>query len=251
LIRVSKNFFFMLYILTITGIVAFGPYIDSDLTVFVFVVVGWMISVGLHEFGHAYVAWRGGDYTMPAKGYLNIDPLHYADPFNSLILPVIFTILGGIGLPGGAVYIERNLIRSKVGQSLMSAAGPLANLAMLAVLSIPFILGLDRSTGSSLLWGAVALLAFFQATAIVINLIPLPGLDGFGIIEPFLPRAIQEKAEQTRGLLVLGLFVLILAVPPISRAISGTALSVVTAFQIDFDWIIIGLHKFRFWQSMM
>ena len=64
MVRFSKNFFFLLYIAAITAIVAFRPFIDSDLTVFVFVVVGWMLSLGLHEFGHAFVAWKGGDYTM-------------------------------------------------------------------------------------------------------------------------------------------------------------------------------------------
>ncbi|MBP0574044.1 hypothetical protein J8J27_25425, partial [Mycobacterium tuberculosis] len=100
------------------------------------------------------------------------------------VFPVIIILLGGIGLPGATVYIERSLIRTPAMQSLMSAAGPAMNLVVLAILAVPFLIGLPGSIGSPLLWSAVALLAFFQATAIVLNLIPLPGLDGFGVIEP-------------------------------------------------------------------
>jgi Zn-dependent protease len=249
-VRFSKNFFFLLYIAAITATVAYGPFIDSDLTVFVFVVVGWMLSLGLHEFGHAFVAWKSGDYTMPGKGYLAIDPLRYADPFNSIVFPVLIILLGGIGLPGASVYIERSLIRTRAQLSLMSAAGPIMNLIVLGLLSIPFALGLPGTAGSPLLWSAVALLAFFQATAVVLNLIPLPGLDGFGVLAPWLPASIREAAERLGAFLVLGLFVLIMAVPQVARTINLTSLYIVSFFGIDPTLIFIGISKFRFWENM-
>lgn len=249
MVRVSHNFFFLLYIAAVTGIIAFAPFIDSDLTVFVFVVVGWMLSLGLHEFGHAYVAWKGGDYTMPAKGYLSIDPLRYADPVNSIIFPVIIILLGGIGLPGAAAYIERSLIRTPLLTSLMSAAGPAMNLVVLAVLAIPFALGLPGHIGSDLFWCAVALLAFFQATAFVLNMIPLPGLDGFGILEPWLPAHLRETAERVGAMLLILLFVVIMMVPQVSRTISMTSLYITTWAGIDPGYIVVGLGKFRFWQA--
>lgn len=250
MVRFSKNFFFLLYIAAITAIVAFGPFIDSDLTVFVFVVVGWMLSLGLHEFGHAFVAWKGGDYTMPAKGYLAIDPLRYADPFNSIVFPVLIILLGGIGLPGASVYIERSLIRSRAMQSLMSAAGPAMNLVVLVLLALPFLLGLPGTAGSALFWSAVALLAFFQATAIVLNLIPLPGLDGFGVIEPWLPAGIRDVAIRAGGIPVLILFVLIMSVPQVARLITMNSLRIVDAVGVDPSYIVLGLDKFRFWENL-
>ena len=80
---------------------------------FIVVTVLWVFSVCLHEFGHALVAYYGGDYTVRDKGYLTLNPLHYTHPLYSLLLPVLFMMLGGIGLPGGAVYIERDLLRSR------------------------------------------------------------------------------------------------------------------------------------------
>ena len=78
---------------------------------FVIVTVLWVFSVCLHEFGHALVAYRGGDYTVREKGYLTMNPLHYTDPLFSILMPLLFLAMGGIGLPGGAVYIERQLLR--------------------------------------------------------------------------------------------------------------------------------------------
>jgi Zn-dependent protease len=81
---------------------------------FYIVTVGWIFSVCLHEFGHAWVAYKGGDVTVRDKGYLTFNPLKYTDPVFSFILPILFMALGGIGLPGGAVYINRHLLRSTV-----------------------------------------------------------------------------------------------------------------------------------------
>ena len=70
---------------------------------FVFVVFGWLVSLCLHEFGHAYTAWRYGDQDVEVRGYLTLNPLKYANPLLSLGVPLLFIALGGIGLPGGAV----------------------------------------------------------------------------------------------------------------------------------------------------
>ena len=74
---------------------------------FAIVLFGWIFSLCLHEFSHALVAYYGGDYTVREKGYLTFNPLKYTHPVFSIILPLVFLLLGGIGLPGGAVYIER------------------------------------------------------------------------------------------------------------------------------------------------
>ena len=74
--------------------------------VFVLVVAGWLVSLCLHEFGHAYTAWRFGDHDVAVRGYLTLNPLKYSNPMLSLGLPLLFIALGGIGLPGGAVYVR-------------------------------------------------------------------------------------------------------------------------------------------------
>src|SRR5512143_478968 len=103
---------------------------------FLVVIIGWIFSLCLHEFSHALVAYYGGDYTVREKGYLTFNPFKYTHPLFSLVLPMLFLLMGGIGLPGGAVYIERRLIRSKFWLSAMSLAGPMSNLLLAIILGV-------------------------------------------------------------------------------------------------------------------
>ena len=103
------------------------------LTFFV-VLIGWIFSLCLHEFSHALVAYLGGDTTVKDKGYLTFNPLKYTHPVYSLLLPLLFLVMGGIGLPGGAVYIETWRLRSRNWMSVVSLAGPTANLILAIIL---------------------------------------------------------------------------------------------------------------------
>ena len=103
--------------------------------VFLFVTAGWIVSLCLHEYAHARTALHSGDISIGAKGYLTLNPLKYTHAAAvSIVLPVIFVIMGGIGLPGGAVFIERHRIRGGWRHSLISAAGPLTNVLFALVL---------------------------------------------------------------------------------------------------------------------
>jgi len=92
--------------------------------VFPFVAAGWLISLCLHEFGHAIVAYRSGDLSVRDKGYLTLDPLRYTNLQFSILWPLVFLAIGGIGLPGGAVYVNMGVLRSPGHRTLVSAAGP-------------------------------------------------------------------------------------------------------------------------------
>jgi Zn-dependent protease len=151
--------------------------------VFIFVIFGWLVSLCLHEFGHAYTAWRYGDHDVEVRGYLTLNPLKYSSPLLSLGLPVLFIALGGIGLPGGAVYVRTSWMTPRQ-RTRVSLAGPFANV-VLAVL----LLALTRllyDPDHSVFWAGVAFLGFLQVTAVILNLLPIPGLDGYGALEPHL-----------------------------------------------------------------
>ncbi len=90
--------------------------------------IGWILSVVLHEFAHGIVAYWGGDYTIRERGGLTLNPLQYIDPVMSIALPALFLLMGGIPLPGGATYIRNDLLRSRLWQSAVSLAGPAMNL---------------------------------------------------------------------------------------------------------------------------
>lgn len=179
-----------------------------------FIMGGWIVSVALHEFGHASVAYWGGDESVEEKGYLTLNPLKYSNPILSIILPVVMLLMGGIGFPGGAVYINIYALRKPNYRSWVSAAGPLANLLLVIFLALPF----DNIPFSFFFWlapepflMALAFLAFLQITAILLNLLPIPGLDGFGILELFLPRELVQFSTFVRpfGFFILYLFIFI------------------------------------------
>ena len=216
---------------------------------FAFVAVGWILSVVVHEFAHAFVAWKAGDHTIVEKGYLSLDPLKYTDLQTSLILPLIALAVGGIGFPGGAVYLREDLMRSKRGRALASLAGPLGTLTVLVVLAV--CLAADRAFGveTSALSRAAAFLAFLQAFALVLNLLPLPGLDGFGVIRPYLPEAVQQQAQRLGGLVFIGLFLAIFFVPGVSHALYAVVLTITDLFGIARQDIGAGIGAFRFWEA--
>jgi len=113
----------------------------------VFVIDGWIVSLCAHEFAHAFMADLGGDRSVRGNGYLSFNPLKYTHPLLSIIMPLIFMMLGGIGLPGGAVYVQTQRLRGPKWESAVSFAGPAASALMAVMFALPFTLrlfNLDR-----------------------------------------------------------------------------------------------------------
>ena len=160
--------------------------------VFLLVFGGWIVSVCLHEFAHAYTAYRAGDRSVESAGYLTLNPFKYTHPLLSIVLPLYFIAQGGIGLPGGAVYLHPHAFRSRAQRSLASAVGPLTNLVFAIVLlrvasGRVHLVGFNVYGGAHVaFWAGLSFLGFLQISAAILNLLPIPGLDGYGIIEPYL-----------------------------------------------------------------
>jgi Zn-dependent protease len=211
---------------------------------FIVVLVGWVFSLCLHEFSHALVAYYGGDTTVKDKGYLTFNPLKYTHPLYSIVLPLVFLLLGGIGLPGGAVYIETWRLRSPAWRSAVSLAGPASN-AVLALL-LGFALQILHPPSSGI-WPGVAFLAFLQVTAVVLNLIPLPPFDGYGVIEPFLPDGIRSTLAQTRGYLSLLVLIVLWSSQAVSNAFWGFVGLLAQGVGVPLHLAALGLQLFRFW----
>ncbi|MGH7763614.1 MAG: Clp protease N-terminal domain-containing protein [Candidatus Dormibacteraceae bacterium] len=189
----------------------------------IFVTAGWITSLCIHEFGHALVAYLGGDRAVATSGYLTLNPLRYTNVLLSLVLPVIFLLLGGIGLPGGAVYINHTVLRSKAWDTAVSVAGPVGTLLCGLLVAAPFYLpGLNTvALGRLEFYEALAFLAFIEAIALVLNLLPIPGLDGFGILRPWLPYSVQDYAVRFGQMAIIGVFIVLWFVPPVSSAFFG------------------------------
>jgi len=182
--------------------------------------IGWIMSVTLHEFAHGLVAWWGGDFTIRERGGLTLNPLQYVDPVNSFLLPIVFMLIGGIPLPGAVTYVRTDLLRSRRWQSAVSLAGPGMNFLLFLILVIP----LHPKVGwvdpfDVMAWSDVQIfvgaMCWLQFLAVIFNLVPIPPLDGFGAIAPYLDNETRLKltTPPTSTILFLVYFMLIIGIP--------------------------------------
>ena len=215
---------------------------------FIIVTVLWIFSVCIHEFGHAWAAYRGGDYTVREKGYLTLNPIHYTHPVYSLLMPVVFMILGGIGLPGGAVYIERHLLKSRAWDTWVSLAGPAMNVPMVLIISLCFKIGLLPPTADHLASVALGLLLQLEVSAIILNLLPIPPLDGFQALAPWLPEHVRERAYAFSNQTLWILFLALWYIQPLNIAFWSVVDGVSSALGVPPYLAYAGWESFRFWK---
>jgi Zn-dependent protease len=223
-----------------------GPQAKTPLT-FAFVLAGWILAVMGHEFAHAFTAHLGGDTTVREKGYLSFDPRRYGDLGTSLVIPLIALALGGIGFPGGAVWLRNDLMRGPFWRAAASLAGPAATLLILALLA--YVLNLwSRAAFPDMLFAGLAMLAFLQATALILNLLPLPGLDGFNALKPFLPKAWGPDLRRFEGLSMLLLLAALFLIPGLSDQLFGAAVALAAALGVPPQAMQAGWDAFHFWR---
>jgi Zn-dependent protease len=213
--------------------------------VFTFVVAGWVVSLCLHEFAHAFTAWHFGDHGVELRGYLTLNPLKYAHPLLSIGLPVLFIAIGGIGLPGGAVYLRTSWM-TKAQKSLVSLAGPVTNLVFAVLLLVLTRLLWDPE--HSVFWAGMAFLGFLEVTGFVLNMLPIPGLDGYSALEPHLSPETQRALAPAKQ---WGFFILLILL--IAPGLNQWFWDIVLWF-FDFSGVPRGLVGFgssltRFWSA--
>ncbi|MEV8345279.1 site-2 protease family protein [Streptomyces niveus] len=247
--RISPVFLGIAAVMAVTGWAVWTDFAaDARIAVFLFVTSAWIVSLCLHEYAHARTALHSGDISIGAKGYLTLNPLKYTHALLSIVLPVLFVIMGGIGLPGGAVFIERSRIRGRWRHSLISAAGPLTNLLFAAVCTAPFWLGL--LDGVPLVFRfALAFLALLQVTAAILNFLPVPGLDGYGVIEPWLSRKFRAQVEPFAPFGLLAVIAVVLFIPGVNRAFFDGIDAILSGLGVSDQETYCGQNYYRFWTT--
>lgn len=157
---------------------------NLNLVQIVFFVLAVFVSIGFHEFAHAWSAYELGDPTARQMGRLTLNPIAHLDPLGALM--IIYMAIGGRGLGWGKpVPVNPYNLRGnpRVSMGLTSAAGPFSNLVLAALAAIPLRLGVNLpGLLSTFLWTLVVT----NVGLAVFNLIPLPPLDGFGLLQGLL-----------------------------------------------------------------
>jgi Zn-dependent protease len=255
----SPVFVGIIAIFVVSAVLTWTKYGNVSFDVFLFVISGWLISLCLHEYSHAVSAYFSGDLTVAERGYLRLNPLKYTHPLLSIVLPVIVVILGGIGLPGGAVWVDHRYINSKIKDSLISAAGPLTNVILAVVAAAPFLLGFGPEvidTGARVFvytdhaefWQALSALAFLQVTASVLNFLPIPGLDGGSILRPWLSPEYRRAWDMFAPFGFLLLFVALWQTS-LSKYFYAVVVWLSELIGLDTTLISNGLDLLRFWSN--
>lgn len=247
-VRPSPLFFAILVLTAAAGWLTTADIGFPRVAIFVFILGAWTLSVIFHEFAHAFLAWRGGDRSVPQRGYLTLDPRTYTHPVMSFAIPLFFIIMGGIGLPGGAVLLNRAVLSDRRA-SVVALAGPFTNLAI-GLISLSLV-GFDVVDGTSVpyLASAVAFFGFLQIAVFVLNMLPVPGFDGYAAVEPLLSPATQQlmRPVATYGPLIA--ILVIWRVEPVADAFWGAVTFITAGLGVELQEWSCGLLQFRFWDS--
>ncbi len=163
--------------------------------------IALILSVSVHEFGHAWAATRLGDPLPRAQGRLTLNPVRHVDPIGTLLVPIMMLMfhipLLGWGRPvqTNPQNYTRRLSRA-TGHMLVALAGPAMNMLMAAFVSLLVVAGaragfMNPAFGSML----VSHLVVLNLILLFFNLLPIPPLDGGAVLAWFLPRSMQGVVD--------------------------------------------------------
>jgi len=184
-----------------------------------------MFSICLHEFSHAYVAFRLGDDTAAQEGHLSMNPMIQMGPISLIILFVI-------GFAWGAVPVNPRNFEHRRDMMLVALAGPLANLflCILAGIVLTFIaVPLGNGTIPKEVFTFFYTLGVMNALLFIFNLIPLPVLDGYKILSYFVPHCENIDSGMAGNITLMGMMVMFMT-PPLMKGLWDAADGLLNVF---------------------
>lgn len=159
-----------------------------------YVAMTLIVAFTLHEFAHAFVAYKFGDDTAKRQGRLTLNPMQHLDPLGTLL---IFIIGFGWARP---VPVNRFFFKNpRLAGILVSIAGPLSNLFLVIVAFLFWYICLATGWAAQLPSNVIEFLNIFidlNLVLFIFNLLPIPPLDGYRIIEDLAPNNIRAKMTQ-------------------------------------------------------
>jgi Zn-dependent protease len=158
-----------------------------------------LVAFPIHEFAHAFTAYRLGDPTPKYDGRLTLNPLAHLDVFGSILI-----LVAGLGWAKPVRFNPGSLkMDPKLGSMIVAAAGPISNmllavfLAWLWQLLTPLLISVGV-TGVGSLWPLVTTFVYINVALFFFNLIPLAPLDGFTVLRGLLPYHLAYQLDRIR-----------------------------------------------------
>ena len=141
-----------------------------------------IISIGLHEFGHAWMADLRGDPLPRMQGRVTLNPFAHADPIGTIAIPAVMIFLSpGFGLIGWGKPVQISLPNPqtrRMDDIYITLAGPAMNLVLCFVFAVIGGLGNFDPKTQEVVIDFLRMVIILNASLVVFNLIPLPPLDG-------------------------------------------------------------------------
>jgi Zn-dependent protease len=206
-----------------------------------FYVIAFVVSVSVHEFGHAFVADRLGDRIPRLQGRLTLSPIAHIDAVGTLAVPLLGALVPGLPLFAWGKPVQTNpanytrRLSPRTGSMLVAAAGPFMNLVLAVVASIAIVALTHAGVLSpSLQKALIGYIVVLNLVLMFFNLIPLGPLDGAAVLAGLLPPSMQRIAELNRkyGMLIL----LVLFLSP-SMGLPGLRLIMAPAYRLIGAWV--------------
>lgn len=167
-----------------------------------------LFAVSFHESAHGWVAWKCGDPTAKDLGRISLNPLKHIDPVGSVLVPAVLAFTGA-PVFGWAKPVPVALARTREPRSanlLISAAGPASNLLFAAVAAAAALaIRPEGDVTSDYLFLFGFFLVQINLVLALFNLLPIPPLDGFGVLVSLLPPSTLRFIEPLRryGMILL------------------------------------------------
>ena len=151
-----------------------------------------LYAIVVHEFSHALAAYKQGDMTAKLDGRLTLNPIPHLDTFGTIILPAMLILSGSplvIGWAKPVMINPQNFKNQKWGNTIVSLAGPLANLlsAIIFVIVLKLLLMFGIIDFANYLATFLSYLIIINTVLMIFNLIPIPPLDGSKFLFDILP----------------------------------------------------------------
>jgi Zn-dependent protease len=168
------------------------------------IAIALIVGITFHEFSHAWVADTLGDHRPRALNRVNLNPVNHLDPIGTVVF-----VLAGFGW-GKPVPVNVYALRpGRIGMAFVSLAGPIANVVVAVASGILYRV-LDIAGVSGLPLQIVEWVVYFNLVLAILNLIPIPPLDGYNTLLSFLPPRTVFTVQRYAQYGVILLLVLIL-----------------------------------------
>jgi Zn-dependent protease len=198
-----------------------------------YLIVGLVVAISVHEAAHAFAAYKLGDQTAKSQGRLTLNPLAHLD-----LLGTIMLFFAGFGW-GKPVPVNPYNFKDPVKDSaIVSLAGPASNFATALLVSVP----IKYFAGSMPIWLGTSLWVIFDISLIlgIFNLLPFPPLDGSKIFAVFIPKQYQNKYFEILQKSQVGFLIFVLADILLLRKVIGFSII----------WLVLG-SVFDFFKTLI